>query len=310
MLPCSYIYCGVINPKFLRNNRSYMSTQHLSQASLVQLLAKDMAATVHWSTQATQTRALTSPRGADLPAESLPCASVRSKTHCMWRLETVRFLMFSQHSQGWNSALLEGWSYNSSLFYALYCIYSNTSLSSLSVLQQQWISTVRLVCVFACPLHFGHRSWKARCRNKLTFSMSCCGAGELLFSQPQLVAVRFSEVILLWRHWKDCYMCPRMLVVLNRRIHQCNRCLKRHESVSTQSIAEYCMYDVLCHAQSEISFLKWLYVECHAACADLLCCVRCNHSNLQSMKCSLHWGWDCSLTSMLWHGFYSTRGYV
>lgn len=62
--------------------------------------------------------------------------------------------MFSQHSQGWNSALLEGWSYNSSLFYALYCIYSNTSLSSLSVLQQQWISTVRLVRVFMCPLLF------------------------------------------------------------------------------------------------------------------------------------------------------------
>lgn len=93
-------------------------------------------------------------------------------------------------------------------------------------------------------------------------------------------------------------------------IHQCNRCLKRYESICAQSLAEYCMYDVLCHAQSEISFLKWPYVECGVACADLLCCVRCNHSNVQRMKCYLHWGWDCSLTSMLWRGFHSTRGYV
>lgn len=44
------------------------------------------------------------------------------------------------------------------------------------------------------------------------------------------------------------------------------------------------------------------------ACADLLCCVRCNHSNVQRMKCYVHWGWDCSLTLMLWNGFQSTLG--
>lgn len=297
-----------------------MSTHHLSGTTLTIL---EMAATVRWSTQATQTGALTSPWGADLPAESLPCASVRSETHSLWRLETLTFLMFSQHSQGWNDALLGGWSYNSSLVYELCCLYSNTSLSSRSVLQQQWISTVRLVRVFTCPLHFGRRCQKVNCRNKLTFSMSCCRAGEILLSQPEPVAVRFSKVTFLWRHWKDCYRapgpaclwchtseCELLPNVLNRRIQQCNHCLKRYESVSTQSVAEYCMYDVLCHAQSEISFLKWLIVGCHVACADLLCCVKRNHSNVQSMKCYLHWGWDCSVTSMFWHGFHSTRGYV
>lgn len=83
----------------------------------------------------------------------VPCASLRNEPHCMWRLETVTLLKFSQHSQGWNSALLQGWSYNSSLFYALYCIYSNTSLSSLSVLQQRWILWSHVSVSFTRPLH-------------------------------------------------------------------------------------------------------------------------------------------------------------
>lgn len=106
-----------------------------------------MAATVRWSTRATRT---TSPQGG---VGWVPCASLRNEPHCMWRLETVTLLKFSQHSQGWNSALLQGWSYNSSLFYALYCIYSNTSLSSLSVLQQRWILWSHVSVSFTRPLH-------------------------------------------------------------------------------------------------------------------------------------------------------------
>lgn len=127
----------------------------------------------------------------------VPCASVRNEPHCMWRLETVTLLMFSQHSQGWNSALLEGWSYNSSLFYALYCIYSNTSLSSLSVLQQRWILWSHLSVSLRILCSFGHWSWKSLWWNKSTFSTSCWREGALLSSQPQLVAVRRSKVILL-----------------------------------------------------------------------------------------------------------------
>lgn len=202
-----------------------MPTWHLLQAFPVPLLTKEMAATVRWSTQATQTRALTSPRGADLPAESLPCASVRCETHCMWRLETVTFLTFSQHSQGWNSALLQG--YNSSLFSARYCIYSNTSLSNLSVL----LNGQTCSCLYVSSAFFlggGHRSWKAHCWNKMTFSMSCCRAGELLFSQPRLVAEGDPPVKAL----KRLLPCPHMLVVPCQWVWTASKCFKStHPSV-------------------------------------------------------------------------------
>lgn len=109
--------------------------------------------------------------------------------------------------------------------YPVFLSYSNgeSLWSHLSV-------SLRILCIF------GHWSWKSLWWNKSTFSTSCWREGALLSSQPQLVAVRRSKVILLGRRWKDrvsaCFWCHAsecglLPNVVNRRLHQCSRCLKR-----------------------------------------------------------------------------------